>query len=68
MAAYAAALPYEKQVRCYSKLLENVTIISERQRYLMLADEAGTCIYTVIFKGLVFCERQSERIFIVCFH
>ena len=50
MAAYAAALPYEKQVRCYSELLENVTVISERQRYLMLADEAGTySIYTVIF-------------------
>ena len=45
VAAYAAALPYEKQIRCYSVLLENVTIIRERQRYLMLADEAGKHVY-----------------------
>ena len=42
VATYAAALPYEKQIKCYSELLEDVTVINERQRYLMLADEAGT--------------------------
>ncbi|XP_065883036.1 nuclear pore complex protein Nup107-like isoform X2 [Dysidea avara] len=41
VAAYAAALPSELQVRCYSELLEGVTVSSERQRYLTLADEAG---------------------------
>ena len=46
MAAYAAALPYEKQVKCYSELLEDVTVINERQRYLMLADEAGTDMHS----------------------
>jgi len=41
VAAYAAALPYETQIRCYSELLEGITILSEKQRYLILADEAG---------------------------